>query len=253
MRGLSLVVLLGFVGPLAAQQPATLPAFVVEEAEKPETISGVGLAAGVVAMAQRPAVVPGSVVLAAEGSPEVFQAALLAAWIPCGVEMRDSDRRGPMEPRDRPGPPGDTPLADALARFESHNPEYSARMAGPVVVIRPRRGTTPFLDQPSAIQTPRTVTDVMVAVRIVFSPLSPNLYREGGVHLGSGPFVGNDVEIFLDGLAETNLDALNRIVIQTDRIGWIVYTRQHEENVQIVRAGVRNSRGDGRFVMIERW
>lgn len=252
MHALSLLVLVAPLGHPAAQEPTTVPVFVVEEAARPETISLVDLAAGVVAMAQRPAVVPGPVLLAAEGSPETFQRALLAVSIPCGVEMRESDRRGPMEHSDRPEPPGDTLLTDVLARFEAHNPDYTARLAGSVVVIRPRRGRVPFLDQPSAIRTPRTVIDMMVAVRIVFTPLNPDLYREGAVIVGSGPFVGNDAEILLDGLAETNLEALNKIVVQTDSIGWIVYTRQHEDRVLIVRAGVRNARGDGRRVAVER-
>lgn len=174
--------------------------------------------------------VPSSLLVAASRSPVEFIKALAYASIPSGLEIRESDD---VMPSPSPGAfdidrEQRVSLDGLIATFNAAHPDYYAVvMRGGVTVVRPIKGTLPFLDQPSSLSNVVTVTGALAAARLVFTAVDPRL---AGPILNSLGHKGEDIPVVLDGSGgRTVVDTLNQIVTQAPGRSWVVTTREERD------------------------
>src|SRR5258706_15722161 len=136
-----------------------------------------GVAATTTTAGQTGVSVPSPLLDAASRSPAEFVVALAHASIPAGLEIRESDDVVPSRP-----PAFDidreqrVSLDGLIATFNAAHPDYHAVvMRGGVTVVRPFKGTLPFLDQPSSLSNVIAVTGALAAARLVFTAVDPGL------------------------------------------------------------------------------
>jgi hypothetical protein len=172
--------------------------------------------------------------------PPLEIAFLLAdASVPCGIELREADDVYPELPSkpalDRSRR---VPIEDFVRAFNSARRDYRASLTDATIVIRPTTGILPFLDSPSAIAEPVTVTGTMDALRRVFSPLDSRLL---GPTIGTG--IGSEVAknltrpFVLDGSGGRRvIDTLNQIARQVPG-AWQTTTRDVNGTPKMVAFG----------------
>jgi hypothetical protein len=195
------------------------------------------VAASTVMAGQTGLTVPTSLLAAAKQSPAEFVMALANTSIPAGLEIRESDD---VKPSRRPAYDIDSKetvaLAELVESFNAQHRDYRAVVTrGGVTVVRPVKGTLPFLDQPSSLSHAVTVTGVTAALRRVFSPLTPG--RTGPI-LNSLGRKGEDIPVVVDGSGgRTVIDTLNQIVVQAPGRAWMVTTQQEQDAVRVISFG----------------
>ena len=203
----------------------------------------VGVCATLLGRAQVAGVaVPASLIEAAQQSPVDFAGALAAASMPSGFEIKEADDGPPSEKATPPvDPDRKVVMTDVIRAFEDRHPTYRARMIRGVLVVRPVEDALAFLDEPSTIYPPVTVTGIMAAARRVFVPLDARL---AGAGLGSGGRLGDFAPVALDGSGgRTVIDTLNRIVTQVPGRAWVVTTRKQASDIRVIGFGFIG--GDG--------
>jgi hypothetical protein len=196
--------------------------------------------------AQRGPSVPSALLAWADRSPVEFAMALAYASVPAGLEIRESDDIPPSTRPQLTIDPARNIQASELARaFNSQRSDYDAALMGRVLVIRPTGSALPFLDQPSPIDSPLTVTGLMAAAREVFSVLDPGLR---GPILNSLGRDSDRIPIVLDGRgARKVIDTLNQIVLQAaPSHSWFVTTRKEPDGMRVVAFGIIEANGTRR-------
>lgn len=205
-------------------------------------ITVVVMSATLLDRAQAGVAVPAALIEAAQQSPVDFAAALASASVPSGFEVKEADD-GPPSQRATASADPDRRVAvtGVLRAFEEQHPSYRARMVRGVIVVRPVEGVLAFLDEPSTINPPVKLSDIMGAARRVFVPLDPRL---------SGPVVNgvgrpsDNVPVELDGSGgRTVIDTLNQIVTQVPSRAWVVTTRKQGSDIRVIGFGFIE--GDG--------
>jgi hypothetical protein len=203
-----------------------------------------GVAVATTTVGQTGLTVPSSLLVAASRSPVEFIKALAYASIPSGLEIRESDDVMPSPlPRAFDIDRERVSLDGLIATFNAAHPDYHAVvMRGGVTVVRPIRGTLPFLDQPSSLSNVVTVTGALAAARLVFTPVDSRL---AGPILNSLGHEGEDVPVLLDGGGgRTVVDTLNRIVTQAPGRSWVVTTREERDGgVRVIGFGFVDADG----------
>lgn len=206
-------------------------------------IAVLGVAASTVMAGQTGLTVPASLLVAAKQSPVEFAMALAYTSTPSGLEIRETDDVMPSRP---PAfdidPKQRVPLAELVTTFNAQHRDYRAVvMRGGVTVVRPVKGTLPFLDEPSSLSQVVTITGVMAAARQVFAAVDPGLM---GPILNSLGHKGEDLPVVLDGSGgRTVIDTLNQIVTQAPGRVWMVTTRQEQDAVQVISFGFIEANG----------
>lgn len=204
-----------------------------------------GIAATTTTVGQTGMTVPSSLLVAASRSPVEFIKALAYASIPSGLEIRESDDVMPS-PRPRAfdiDREQRVSLDGLIATFNAAHPDYHAVvMRGRVTVVRPIKGTLPFLDQPSSLSNVVTVTGALAAARLVFTPVDSLL---AGPILNSLGHKGEDIPVLLDGSGgRTVVDTLNQIVTQAPGRSWVVTTREERDGgVRVIGFGFVDADG----------
>ena len=194
------------------------------------------------------ATVPSALLTEVGRSPMEFAVVLAEAAVPSGLEIKE-----PGDLRSRPVRFVDAdftkkiPANQLTAAFNAQHSDYRAVSLNGVVVIRPLEGRAAFLDQPSAITSPVSITGRMAAARRVFAPLDPGLL---GVVLNSLGYEGEDEPIVLDGAAGRSvIDTLNEIVTQSPS-AWQVTTRKQGDAQRVVAFGFIRRDGSGTTVSL---
>lgn len=220
MHALSLLVLVTALGQPAAREPATVPAFVVEEAAKPETVA--------------------------------FGLSLLRARVPCGMEIREEDYDWGYRP-DHTRPLGESrPLREAIAVFERRHPAYRVIVSSGVVLVRPRTDTLRFLDAPSPLgAAPTTIAGPLTAIRTVFDALHPR--QPGAVDLNTMGYSGWDRKVVLQGApGHTVQDVLAQVARQLPGSAWLVTTTKVDGEIRVAELSVLESNGDRQFYTLHK-
>jgi hypothetical protein len=177
--------------------------------------------------------------------------ALAYASIPAGLEIRESDDVVPSRPPAFTIDRKQTGSLDGLvATFNAAHHDYHAVVMRGVTVVRPIKGTLPFLDQPSSLSQVVTVTGAMAAARRVFAAVNPGLT---GPILNSMGHKGDDIPVVLDGSGgRTVLDTLNQIVTQAPGRSWMVTTREEQDGVRVIDLGFIEADGSRRHMPMQR-
>jgi hypothetical protein len=196
--------------------------------------------------------VPASLIEDARRPPVEFVAALAAAGLPAGLEIRGADDRPPSAPPRAPTGRDRVAIGDVLAAFNAARRDYAADLVSDVIVVRPIAGRLAFLDTPAHIEGSLPVTGVMAAARQVFSAISPRLL---GPVVGSGSLAGEDAAIVLETTGRTTiLELLNQIVVQAPPRAWAVSTFEYEGAVRVASFGFVEATGGRRHQGIrEQW
>jgi hypothetical protein len=184
---------------------------------------------------QPPQGIPSSLLASAQLPPLQLAFLLVKASVPLGIELRQSDD---IVARRTPAFNGEQnktiPASDLVTAFNAQHGDYLAVLVNGVFVIRPREGTSRFLDSKSTIDR-LSVTGIRTAQRRIFSGLDPKLL---GVVLNSMGREGDDTEVLLDGRdGRTVIDLLNDIVLQFPS-GWQVTTHQVGNEWQVAAFGI---------------
>ena len=165
--------------------------------------------------------VPSSLIAAAQKPLIQFATALARASVPAGFEFREGDEG--LRDLTAPWPGGAAvSLVDVARAFEKHHAAYRAVVMGKVLVVRPRSDRGDYLDEPTQIDTPTTVTGIMAAARRVFASRWPVLLGPVANSYGTP---GEDIDVILDGHGRKVVDTLNEIVLQVPNRVWVVTTR----------------------------
>ena len=202
-----------------------------------------GAAASSVIADQAGLTVPASLLAAAKQSPVEFAMALAYASVPSGLEIRESDDVMPsrllefhVDPKER------LPVEDLITTFNAQHRDYRAVVMRGVIVVRPVKGTLPFLDEPSPLSREVTVTGLMAAATRVFAAVDPSLT---GPILDSMGRKSDEIPVRLDSRGgRTVIDTLNQIVSQAPGRTWVVTTRREHDAVKVVSFGLIEANGN---------
>jgi len=190
--------------------------------------------------------VPFSVVRRAALSPVIVVQLLANAGVPTGFEVLASEswQSKYMPDFDAPSSPA-VPASHFIDAFNAAHADYSAAIRDGVIVIRPQKRHSAYLDAPTTLDHV-TVTGVIAAARKIFGSLGAGIDNPGGIigdYVGISPArAGATVPISLNGHGRTTIDLLNQVVTQSPS-AWFVVISDHPEQPTIVRFGFVRTRG----------